>query len=100
MLVFGEDAALKNDLFDKRKCGLFALTVENKFVLKHSSELTSDLTPHFRLMKSCYLNRFTTFAFQKHSPYTKLFHWNIRRYVVTLEYHKLVSYELNCIRHV
>lgn len=41
-------------------------------------------TTRLRLMKSCLFKQYSTLAFEKYSPYTKFFNFNIKRFVISI----------------
>lgn len=80
-IVYGDNAQYRRRVFTERKCAVFEVRLTKNYVslLKFKDDL--DLISIFRPMKNCIYNYYTGFAFQKYSPYTKLFNWHIRRYL-------------------
>lgn len=77
-LLYGENKLARRQLIAERKCGFFAHRTSENYVTLKGNE-NEELVPTFRLMEECVFTHFTGFAFQKYSPYSKLFNWHIRR---------------------
>lgn len=78
-IVYGDNAQLRRKVFTERKCAVVEVRLTKDYVplLKFNGDL--DLASIFRPTKHCMYNHYTGFVFPKHSPYTKLFNWHIRK---------------------
>lgn len=78
--IYGENLSYRRQLIANRKCGMLAhrSPMKNYFALRLKTD-DDDLLETFRIMEDCLSTHYFGFAFQKHSPYTKLFNWHIRR---------------------
>lgn len=79
-LIFGENRIDPKRLFAERVCGIAAARTTNNYISVTYEPEDIDLISTLRLMQDNLLTQYTGFALQKHSPYTKLFDWYIRRY--------------------
>lgn len=77
-LVYGEDLKYQRQLLADRKCGIFATRIMKRYVTFR--DLEADMIPSLRIMRDCVSLYYTAFAFQKFTPFAKLFNWHIRRY--------------------
>lgn len=77
-LVYGDNILNRQRLLTERKCGIFACLPMKNYVVLYDGE-SDDLLWTLRIMNDCVSTYFSGFAFQKYSPYTKLFNWHIRR---------------------
>lgn len=78
-MVWGENLLYRKQLLAERKCGTLAQRHMINYITARSINDDFGLMATLRIMKGCMLRQFTGFALQKHSPYTKLFDWHIRR---------------------
>lgn len=78
-LIYGENLSYQKWLFQERMCGTQAHRLAKNYVAITDVHGDMDLISTLRIMQSCILHHYTGFAFQKHSPYTKLFNFHIRR---------------------
>lgn len=80
-LVYGENLSRRRRGILERKCGLHAFLITRNYVTyNEESDDDDDLLSTLRIMENCVNTFYSAFAFQKYSPYTKLFNWHIRRY--------------------
>lgn len=77
-LAYGDDLVYQRQLFDNRKCGIFAMRLMKTYVISILNG-SIDVMPTLRIMQDCVSFHYTGFAFQKYSPFAKLFSWHIRR---------------------
>lgn len=81
-MVYGENLLYRKQLFAERTCGTLAQRHTKSYINARALNDDFDLMATLRIMKGCMHRQYTGFALQKHSPYTKLFDWHIRRYVI------------------
>ncbi|XP_037045738.1 uncharacterized protein LOC119081103 [Bradysia coprophila] len=79
-IVYGENVEYRRQLIVEQKCAIFEARITEHYVSLRKFQNDLDLLPIYRTFKRCITNHFTGFAFQKYSPYTKLFNYHIRRY--------------------
>lgn len=79
-LIYGENMLYRKQLFVERMCGILAARTTNNYISVDDPTEDMDQISSLRVMQDYLLRQYTGFALQKHSPYTKLFDWYIRRY--------------------
>lgn len=78
-LIYGENKVYRKQLFVKRMCGSLVHWPSPNYITVSDVIDDIDLMSSLRMMHDCVFRHYTGFAFRKHSPYTQLFDWHIRR---------------------